>query len=535
MSIFYPTRKQLDYFTHLQHNIQPLHSNVNICVLYPRAVCERIQQKAHVEQSGKMTVTRSDYMRRVDDPIKGSGTPCKGVGSGSRKIWPLLSRKVISSSKQCRPYRIGSQSRSRFLLGTSAGVIERQNVPQQLCQDPESFHCAIGRILAVAQWFGLLPVFGVLLPSYKGLTFRKISFRTFYAIVLAASMLFVTSSSVIHMIRSIYSKSFDIKGGIASATAGVIFYGNSVLGASIFLWLAPRWGPLQHEWQAMEQLTDRWGRPRLRMKFSILTGIILLSAMIEHILSMINNTPNYHWGNSTNASFESYLDEYTHKSHAFILSTWDYNIVLGIFLFTISKIATFTWNFTDLFLMLVATGLAERFKTLNKRMTSRNAAMPTIGEWKILRESYAALSALVKRVDNDVSPIVLLSFVNNLYFICLQLLNGLSPEGEAVLSTVYFFGSFIFLVARTIGVTLLASRINDQSRIALPILYTCPAKTYCIETQRLEHQLATDDVALSGLRFFFITRSFLLAVAGAIVTYEVILLQFNLAMNQDGE
>ncbi|XP_046608077.1 gustatory receptor 5a for trehalose-like isoform X1 [Neodiprion virginianus] len=472
-----------------------------------------------------MTVKRNDRRNDVDDP----NIFCNG---DTRKIWPLLNRRAITTSDDSAYQADAGVPKPGLFLNTS-NAFQRQKESRLLCQqDPESFHCAIGPILLVAQCFGLLPVCGVLSASSRGLAFRRRTLRAIYASVLTLTMLVVALSSIVHMVRSVDTQTFEIKGGIGAATAGAVFYGNSVLGSFLFLWLAPRWAPLQQEWRAMEQLIDRWGRPRLRRKFSVITGIVLTCALLEHTLSMVKNTPNYRWNTTANMSLNNFLNEYSHNSHEFIISVWGYNLAVGMFLFVVSKIATFTWNFTDLFVMLVSTGLAERFKTLNTRMTSANATTPTIVEWRVLRENYAALSALVKRVDNEVSPIVLLSFANNLYFICLQLLNGLSrPDEDGILNSVYFFGSFAFLVARTVGVTLLAARINDQSRIALPVLYTCPAKAYCIETQRLEHQLATDDIALSGLRFFSITRNFMLAIAGAIVTYEVVLLQFNLAIN----
>lgn len=56
-----------------------------------------------------------------------------------------------------------------------------------------------------------------------------------------------------------------------------------------------------------------------------------------------------------------------------------------------------------------------------------------------------------------------------------------SPVGSGVMTTLYFFGSFAFLVGRTVAVTLLAARINDQSKIALPAIYNCPASYFTIE------------------------------------------------------
>lgn len=76
--------------------------------------------------------------------------------------------------------------------------------------------------------------------------------------------------------------------------------------------------------------------------------------------------------------------------------------------------------------MLVSTGLAERYKNLNQYLINTATMDMTTINWRDFREHYATLSNLVKKTDNNVSPAILLSFINNLYFICLQLLNGLS-------------------------------------------------------------------------------------------------------------
>lgn len=50
---------------------------------------------------------------------------------------------------------------------------------------------------------------------------------------------------------------YRVAGGIASATVGAVFYGNSLLGSILFFWLSSRWVPLQSEWRAMERCIDR--------------------------------------------------------------------------------------------------------------------------------------------------------------------------------------------------------------------------------------------------------------------------------------
>ncbi|XP_070156540.1 gustatory receptor for sugar taste 64a [Polyergus mexicanus] len=398
--------------------------------------------------------------------------------------------------------------------------------------DPESFQCAIGPILGFAQLFGVLPVSGVRAPTPLNLKFAIFSLRTAYAVSITMMVFVMAILAIMHMIRTLNSTIFGVQGGVAAATAGAVFYGDSVIALIVFLWLSPRWITLQRDWRAMEQFIDsnKIERPKLRWRFYLITASILLLALVEHILSIAINTKNYDWsGNTKNTTFQHFLQIYCMSSHAFILETLSYNYALGIYIFIISKLATFTWNFMDVFIMLVATGLAERYKMLNKQViTSKHKTM----DWGGIREDYAALSCMVKKVDNDIAPIILLSFANNLYFICLQLLNGLSqPAGSSIVDDIYFFGSFIFLIGRTVIVTLLTAKINDQSKMALPALYTCSASTYNTETERLIYQLTTDDISLTGMRFFSITRNFMLAVAGAIVTYEVVLLQFNISMN----
>ncbi|EFN61324.1 Putative gustatory receptor 64f [Camponotus floridanus] len=362
----------------------------------------------------------------------------------------------------------------------------------------------------MAQIFGVLPVLGVSAPNPLKLKFVKFSFRTAYAVSVTMMVFFMAILAIMHMIKTLNATTFEVEGGVAAATAGAIFYGNSVIGLIIFLWLAPRWVTLQCDWRAMEHFIDSNNieRPKLRWRFNLITASILLLALGDHILS-IAVMKNYDWSNMKNSSIPHFLQTYCISNHAFVLEQLNYNLALGIFVFIVSKLATFTWNFVDVFIMLVATGLAERYKALNKKLTICASKHRTI-DWCGIREDYATLSCMVKKVDNDISPIILLSFGNNLYFICLQLLNGLSKRTDStIVSDIYYFGSFIFLIGRTVLVTLLIARINDQSKVVLPILYNCSASTFNEETERLTYQLTTDDIALTGMRFFSITRNFI--------------------------
>ncbi|XP_029167705.1 gustatory receptor for sugar taste 64a-like [Nylanderia fulva] len=395
--------------------------------------------------------------------------------------------------------------------------------------NPDSFQCAIGPILGFAQLFGILPVSGISASTPLKLKFAIFSFRTLYAVSIIVMILVMPILAIMHVIKTLDSSTFEIHGGIAA----VVFYGNNVMSLMIFFWLSPRWVTLQRDWRAMEQFIDsnKVERPKLRWKFYLITATILFWALVVDILNIAMNTEKFYWNdNLKNTTFEHFLEIYCMSSHAFIIEQLSYNLALGIFIFIINQVSSFTWNFTDVFIMLVATGLAERYKTLNKQVTT-SALKHGITDWCGFREDYAVLSCMVKKVDNNISPIILLSFANNLYFISLHLLNGLSQPAESIINDIYFFGSFVFLIGRTVFVILLTARINNQSKIILPKLYTSSSSTYNIETERLIYQLSTDNISLTGLGFFSITRNFMLAVAGVIVTYEIVLLQFNVLKN----
>ena len=122
-------------------------------------------------------------------------------------------------------------------------------------------------------------------------------------------------------------------------------------------------------------------------------------ALQEHILSMINDIlPTFMSSSSANETFDRFFRDYCKRSHAFDDSICKYldliswhtltlrkknhsinhllsflgedNFGTGIFIFYISKVGTFTWNFMDLFIMLVQ--LYYGFNALKHRIALKN-------------------------------------------------------------------------------------------------------------------------------------------------------------------
>lgn len=91
----------------------------------------------------------------------------------------------------------------------------------------------------------------------------------------------------------------------------------------------------------------------------------------------------------------------------------------------------------------------------------------------------------------------------------------------------YFWFSMIYLIVRTLAVSLYSASVNDESRRPLDVFRSVSRRDWCVEVKRFNEEVANDTIALSGMKFFYLTRRLVLSVAGTIVTYELVLIQFN--------
>jgi gustatory receptor len=108
----------------------------------------------------------------------------------------------------------------------------------------------------------------------------------------------------------------------------------------------------------------------------------------------------------------------------------------------------------------------------------------------------------------------------------------------------YFWFSLIYLIIRTLAVSLYSAEINDESKRPVEYLRAIPRESWCLEVsdcpffvvfltfltlkiKRFTEEVNYDVIALSGKKFFFLTRRLVLSVAGTIITYELVLIQFK--------
>uniref|UniRef100_A0AAU6Q870 Sugar gustatory receptor n=1 Tax=Helicoverpa armigera TaxID=29058 RepID=A0AAU6Q870_HELAM len=324
--------------------------------------------------------------------------------------------------------------------------------------------------------------------------------------------------------------------GLIGRLSGAIFYGNALISLFLSSKFVHSWRSLSNYWLRMETSTALDFPPdvRIRKRTIYITAFVVSVAVVEHILSMIS---------ATGVGFppEEFLYRYVTLSHGFILKAQDYTIWKAIPIFVLSKLATALWNFQDLIIILISMGLSSRYNRLNlyvrhivsveKQFESKQRfgteLYLQIQVWRRLREAYVRQSTLVRMVDRNLGSLVLLSNINNLYFICLQIYLGIHKSSGSTISRCYFLFSLGWLIFRACSVVLAASDVHLHSQRALKSLHACPSAAYNVEIKRLQYQLAHDFVALTGMGFFSLRRELLLEVAAAILKYELVLIQYD--------
>ncbi|CRK99527.1 CLUMA_CG012846, isoform A [Clunio marinus] len=192
--------------------------------------------------------------------------------------------------------------------------------------------------------------------------------------------------------------------------------------------------------------------------------------------------------------------------------------------FTVFNI--FAWNFIDAYLIIISVLLTENFTCINRKLNTNNTRIKSSQFWNDAWAAYKVSVNLVEETNDLNGGTILISFFSNLYFVCVQLLGCFKSESTFV-DGLHLWLSLIFLIGRTLAVCWFASQINDESMKPLHILRSVQSDYFDITMKRFSEHLATYSVALSGMNFFQLTRKLILSISGTVVTYELVLVQFN--------
>ncbi|XP_048004985.1 gustatory receptor 5a for trehalose-like [Leguminivora glycinivorella] len=393
-----------------------------------------------------------------------------------------------------------------------------------------TFQEAMKVTIIIGQFFGLNPVIGVSEINTTKLKFQIKSCRFIYSLLSIIGQCTVVSFS--------FLKLFTDSNPNLSANSALVFSLTNCITTILFLRVATRW-PRLCQLISKTEVADPSIDRKLIKKCRVSCFLVLTMALLEHVLSDLSSIAGIIDCQKGRNVYEAFVI----GSTPWVFQFTGYSPFIAMFTQIISIQFTFNWNFSDLFVICISFYLTSRLEQVNRRIESVFGKHVPSSFWRTLREDYSRITGLVRRVDDVIGSIIFISFANNLFFICVQLLHTLA-EGirrnpscrleepderpfHGYEQTVYFVYSFGFLITRSLAVSLIASGVHTASREPAHTLYFVPSTAYSVEVQRFLDQIHGDTIALSGLNFFNVKRGLVLTIAGTIVTYELVLMQFT--------
>lgn len=336
---------------------------------------------------------------------------------------------------------------------------------------------------------------------------------------------------------------------------------------------------LIHCFRRWQQLSLTFSREdhKLRFYVNLIAGLLLTSGILENLCShwkmvaVPGNEP-IPWDPTRNRQTASVWEAYwwMHFYHK-VKTVVPYNTVLSVSLFFFNKWCLYAWNFGDILISVLALAIYRKFKLnyeaaadacesiqvsavnndnsgdgpLYKRISS------TPGEfWGDLVEDHGKLTNLLDMFNEVLSPLVFCCSATNIFFVSLTLYNffestatpddtgrekfmwdNIDLSDYLLWHQFYVSWAFFHLLVRTFITLACCARVNEYAHKMTTLLEKCPSHLWNRNVERLEFKLRTSSVGLTGLKFFTITKPFLLKVVNVVFTIEIVLLQSAMSPN----
>ncbi|XP_076270010.1 gustatory receptor for sugar taste 64e-like isoform X1 [Rhynchophorus ferrugineus] len=413
----------------------------------------------------------------------------------------------------------------RKIKSETSLTIDENHVNGVVPFKPYHFYDNIRFALMLSQVFGVMPLHN-LSTNIQEVKFKWISWKTVYSLV---HVLCILSMSVFCIVK------LAVYGFVIDETAITCFYLSNTFAAVHFIYLAKKWEKILKEFSYVEMSMRDYATNKNAKRVNILTAIFFMFfGMIEHVLFILTNLQH----SLSCKNYDKYpVEIYFGAAFPQWFTIVNYSHWAAVLVEFTNCISTFTWNFTDLFIILISLSLREKFNQISNRI--KQYKNPPMKFWKEIREDYYKVSYLTKVVDVQIAGLVLISFINNIFFLCIQLYNSIKiaikmysffRERQAIIDSIYFFYSFGFIVFRVVAVSLYSATLNESARKPLKYLYSLPTESYTTDVSRLITQINYLPNGITGHGFFLITKNFLLQAAATVVTFELMIFQFSPAI-----
>lgn len=171
------------------------------------------------------------------------------------------------------------------------------------------------------------------------------------------------------------------------------------------------------------ELPGKWS---IRKRIFIWFAGFMTFLLIEHGLAMGNS---FHKTN-----IEIIYCNQTHRDRVELILTdqfgiilknlpFTYNHFLGAVLEFLNFSYTLYWNFLSLFIMLISIGIAFLYEKIGSRVKKLQGSQTNDAVWAEIRTHHVKVSELLKTINNKIAVMLLLTCLNDGYFILSQIMN----------------------------------------------------------------------------------------------------------------
>lgn len=202
----------------------------------------------------------------------------------------------------------------------------------------------------------------------------------------------------------------------------VIFYVDCFTISIIFLYISTKISNLLNSWKNFEFAHQDESGFESSKKFVI---IFISLAFCEHLLSKFvvyrEAELKVKFKNENGISMFEAFATLINKS---FFEIFPFTPAAGIFVIISCFYSTILWNFADCFLITVYLTMESKLKNFNRKIRESIQQYDDVSFWFSARNNFVSLHEQIKLTNYIISPLVMITVLNDFYFICHQLLGA---------------------------------------------------------------------------------------------------------------
>lgn len=289
-----------------------------------------------------------------------------------------------------------------FVFGFSWIPVRFTNI----CFICRSFQRDLHTLLLFAQWFGIMPLNT---SSSKPTIF---SFRMLYCCIVQTLNIIVLLTLLYYCIRE---NTFNY-----AKMLPVIFFFNCFALSMNFFYISRKMPELIGSWKELDSEFSEH-KKSLKTASSKILAIFMTFAFFEHFASKFQD-----YDSATNCFqyFPTKFEAFARSIIPKFFEVWPYSHLLGVYIILTCFFSTVLWNFSDLFLIITFNAISKKLKKFNRKIVDLKSRHCDEKFWLHTRLNYVALHEKIKATNGVLSYLVMMSLLNDFYFICNQALGA---------------------------------------------------------------------------------------------------------------